>query len=119
MISFQYFDGCPHSKATLGNLERVVTELGIPSDQIQLVLVHDPEEAERVSFAGSPSVLVDGVDIYTGKPPAEASFSCRVFTFDGEQTGVIPEWFLKEKLEGSPLDIGGEGQHTESGERSD
>ena len=34
-------------------------------------------------------------------PPAEASFSCRVFTFKGEQTGVIPEWFLREKLAGA------------------
>lgn len=98
MISFQYFDGCPHSKTTLRNLEQVTVELGIPSDEIQVVLVRDPAEAERLSFAGSPSVLVDGVDIYTGLPPAEASFSCRVFTFNGEQTGVIPEWFLKAKL---------------------
>ena len=100
MISFQYFEGCPHSKATLVNLQKVVTELGIPRDQFQIVLVHEPEEAERLSFAGSPSVLVDGVDIYTGAPPAEASFSCRVFTFEGEQTGVMPEWFLGEKLAG-------------------
>ena len=101
MISFQYFEGCPHSKATLGNLKRVVTELGIPGDQIEVVLVHDPAEAERLSFAGSPSVLVDGVDIYTGQPPADPGFSCRVFTFNGEQTGVIPEWYLKEKLLGA------------------
>ena len=98
MISFQYFDGCPHSKATLRNLEQVSVELGIISDEIQVMQVRDPDEAERLSFAGSPSVLVDGVDIYTGLPPAEASFSCRVFTFNGEQTGVIPGWFLKEKL---------------------
>jgi hypothetical protein len=100
MISFQYFEGCPHSKATLANLERVGAELGIARDQIQLVLVENPEEADRLNFAGSPSVLVDGVDVYTGKPPDEASFSCRVFTFKGEQTGVIPEWFLREKLAG-------------------
>lgn len=101
MITFQYFEGCPHSKATLRNLEQVSAELGIPGDEIQVVLVHDPEEADRLGFAGSPSVLVDGVDIYTGKPPAEASFSCRIFTFSGEQTGVIPEWYLKEKLAGA------------------
>ena len=100
MISFQYFDGCPHSQATLRNLDQVRVELGIPSDEIQVVLVRDPVEADRLNFAGSPTVLVDGVDIYSGQPPAEASFSCRVFTFNGEQTGVIPEWYLKEKLGG-------------------
>ena len=102
MISFQYFDGCPNSQTTLRNLRQVCVELGIPADEIQVVLVRDPVQADRLNFAGSPSVLVDGADIYTGRPPAEASFSCRVFTFKGEQTGVIPEWYLKEKLAERP-----------------
>jgi thioredoxin family protein len=100
MISFQYFDGCPNATATLQNLRNVGAELGIPADQINVVQVDDPDEADRLGFAGSPSVLLDGVDIYTGEKPEVASFSCRVFTFGDEQTGVIPEWFLRDKLRG-------------------
>lgn len=100
MITFQYFDGCPNAKATLHNLETVSAELGLPASQIEVVEVKDPEEADRLQFAGSPSVLLDGVDIYTDQPPAVTSFSCRVFSFKGEQTGVIPEWFLRERLGG-------------------
>ena len=98
MLSFQYFDGCPNAEKTLQNLKSVVAELGLPENEIEMVNVAGPEDAESSRFAGSPSILVDEVDIYTGKEPAQTSFSCRVFTFRGEQTGVIPKWLLRQKL---------------------
>ena len=46
-------------------------------------LVETLEEAERVGFHGSPSILVDGVDVFA-EPDAGVGLSCRVFrTPDG------------------------------------
>lgn len=41
-------------------------------------LVDTPEEAERVGFRGSPSILVDGVDAFAD-PDAPVGLSCRVY----------------------------------------
>jgi hypothetical protein len=57
-----------------------------------------------MKFQGSPSILVDGVDIYTGVKPEGFSYSCRVYEFDGKQTGVIPREFIRAKKEGYAYD---------------
>jgi hypothetical protein len=98
MITFQFFDGCPNSTASLENLRVVVAQLGIDQSEIETVEIVDPETAEALNFQGSPTILKDGVDIYTGAIPSGSSYSCRVYNFDGKQTGIIPVSFLKDKL---------------------
>jgi hypothetical protein len=45
--------------------------------------VETPEEAQTLGFHGSPSILVDGVDVFAG-PDAGVGLSCRVCdTADG------------------------------------
>jgi hypothetical protein len=100
LITFQYFDGCPNAQATLDNLREVAEELGIPDNHIQLVEVPDPGGAEEHRFQGSPTILVDGRDITTGEVPEGFSYTCRVYSFGGERTGVIPREFIRERLAG-------------------
>lgn len=100
MITFQYFRGCPNARSTLDNLLEVRDELGIPETHIHLVEVPDPARAEEHRFQGSPTILVDGKDITTGKVPSGFSYTCRVYSFEGETTGAIPKEFIREKLVG-------------------
>ncbi len=104
MITFQYFDGCPNAQATLDNLLEVGEELGIPENHIQLVEVPDPAQAEEHRFQGSPTILVDGSDITTDEAPTGHSYTCRLYSFDGEATGVIPKRFIRKKLAGYDKD---------------
>ena len=98
LITFQYFDGCPNARTTLDNLFSVREELGIPESSIELVEVPDPAQAEEHGFQGSPTILVDGRDITTGEAPSGFNYTCRVYSFEGESTGVIPKDFIRDKL---------------------
>ncbi len=98
MITFQYFNGCPHARATLDNLLSVRDELEISESSIELVEVPDPARAEEHGFQGSPTILVDGRDITTGELPSGFNYTCRVYSFDGESTGVIPRDFIRARL---------------------
>ena len=49
--------------------------------------VETVEEAERVGFHGSPSILVDGVDAFAG-PDAGVGLSCRVYATPQGLTGA-------------------------------
>jgi len=100
MVEFQYFSGCPHAKDTLQYLRGVMAEMGIGENKLKIIDVPDAESAQKMKFQGSPSILVDGVDIYTGAEPEGFSYSCRVYEFDGGRTGVIPREFIRRKLEG-------------------
>lgn len=59
--------GCNHGRLTVDLLSQVVRELG-PPDAVETIQVATLEDAERLGFPGSPTVLVDGVDIEPQAP---------------------------------------------------
>ncbi len=99
MIEFQYFEGCPNSLVTLENLRRLVDEDVFSEDELAVVEVPTPEQAEALRFQGSPSILVDGLDLVTGRPPATTSWSCRVYTIDGKRSGALETEYMRRRME--------------------
>jgi hypothetical protein len=80
-VTLLYFEDCPNWRVTDGDLRTIVAER--PALHVERHLVETPEEAERVGFRGSPTVLVDGVDPFAD-PDAPVGLSCRVYvTPDG------------------------------------
>ena len=80
-ISLLYSDDCPNWKIADVRLAAIAAER--PDLTVSRHLVDTFEEAERVGFHGSPSILVDGVDVFAG-PDAGVGLSCRVYrTPDG------------------------------------
>lgn len=79
-VTLLYFDGCPNWETTDAHLRLLEGELGL---SVERRLVETPEEAERVGFRGSPTVLVDGRDPFAeGDEPV--GLSCRIYqTPDG------------------------------------
>jgi len=80
-ITLQYFDGCPNWKLADERLAALVE--GNPGMVVTRHVVDTVEEAERVGFRGSPSILIDGIDPFAraGDP---IGLSCRRYlTPDG------------------------------------
>ncbi len=73
-------------------------ERGIAENHLKISMVPDIDSAKRLSFQGSPSILINRRDIYTGLEPTGFSYGCRIYEFDGEQTGEISIGFIREKL---------------------
>ena len=101
MIEFQFFNGCPSAPLTLQNLKAVMLELGIADYHLKISVVPDIDTAKQLSFQGSPSIPANEIDIlHTGLEPTGFSYGCRIYEFNGEQTGVIPVGFIRGKLKG-------------------
>ncbi len=98
MIEFQFFDGCPNADNTLQNLHEAMVEQGITRDHLKITEVPNIESAKRFNFQGSPTILVNGKDLYTDEEPVDFSYSCRIYKFNGEQTGCIPKKIIVAKL---------------------
>ncbi|NMM30992.1 MAG: thioredoxin family protein [Cellulomonas sp.] len=73
-ISLLYFDGCPNWKTTAERLTVIAAER--PEITVIRHLVETVEDAERVAFHGSPSILIDGVDPFAG---AGVGLACRIY----------------------------------------
>jgi hypothetical protein len=80
-VTLLYFDDCPHWEIADGHLQTLAAEIdGLVIDRH---VVDTPEEAVRVEFRGSPSIIVDGVDVFAD-PSDPVGLSCRVYqTPDG------------------------------------
>jgi hypothetical protein len=82
-VQLLYFDGCPNWQETDRRVRGALALVGPAETTVRYVEVTSPEEAERLSFRGSPTVLFDGVDPFAD-PSAPVGLSCRVFqTPDG------------------------------------
>ncbi|WP_091548222.1 thioredoxin family protein [Modestobacter sp. DSM 44400] len=75
-VALLYFDACPNWKVADERLAAIAAERADLT--LTRHLVDTPEEAERVGFHGSPSILVDGVDVFA-EPDAGVGLSCRVY----------------------------------------
>lgn len=77
-ITVQHFNGCPHWPETVERIERVVEADGLAAE-VRLQLVNSQHAAEALSFRGSPTVLVNGVDPFAD-PDSLVGLACRVYT---------------------------------------
>lgn len=76
-VQLLYFAGCPNWQETDERLREAIDRLGL-AVSVTHVDVGAAEAAARLSFRGSPTVLVDGRDPFADED-APVGLSCRVF----------------------------------------
>jgi hypothetical protein len=69
-VELLYWDGDPNYMAARQRLVEVLTEDAFETP-IQMISVNSPADAELLAFPGSPTIRIDGQDIYpsAGEPP--------------------------------------------------
>jgi hypothetical protein len=76
-IQFLYIDECPNSEEAWNELVSVLHNLNVHCE-IEKILINDDLEADFYSFQGSPSIKVDGHDLWEVKSD-EYHLGCRVY----------------------------------------
>ncbi len=80
-IELLYFDDCPSWRVAEQHLAQLANE--IQGVTIRRVIVDTPEAAREHRFLGSPSIHVDGSDLFA-EPEAPYGLCCRIYqTPDG------------------------------------
>ena len=82
-VEVLYFEGCPTYLDAEGTMRKVLAEEGVEAD-MELVAVNTDEEARRLRFPGSPTIRVDGEDLFPAPEREDWRPGCRVYaTQDG------------------------------------
>lgn len=90
-VTVQYFADCPNWRTTTRILERLADEVGFV---LTVEAVESDEQARRVGFRGSPTVLVDGSDPFaTGDEPV--GLACRLYRTEAGPAGAPTEQQLR------------------------
>ena len=94
-IELLWFDNCPNHEPAERILAEVLSSHGV-TDPIDRIKVPDLETGKRVTFPGSPTIRINGVDVEPGwEPCEECTPRCRLYaTADGlrglpERTWIV------------------------------
>jgi hypothetical protein len=92
-----YFDGCPTYEAAAKTLRAVLAEEGVEAE-VQLFAVNSDEEAGRLRFPGSPTIRVDGEDLFPVAEREDWRLGCRVYATPQGLRGSPTAEMLREAL---------------------
>jgi copper chaperone CopZ len=94
-VQVLYFEGCPNHEPAVALARQVIADLGVDAS-VGEVEVKDADDAERMRFLGSPTVIVDGVDIEPcARSRTDFGFCCR--TYNGK--GIPSRKLLEDALQ--------------------
>jgi hypothetical protein len=86
-VSLVYFEDCPNWLEGQKRMQLALQQLGRADGEIVPVRVHTDAEAIAIGFAGSPTFIIDGRDLF-GPAPAVGGLACRVYRTATGLSGV-------------------------------
>jgi hypothetical protein len=82
-LELLWWEGCPSTERAVTELRAAAAECGLDASAISLVEIGSEAQAARAGFIGSPTILVDGVDIAVGavddSGDEPTGLTCRVY----------------------------------------
>jgi hypothetical protein len=87
-VTFQYCDDCPSHEQALARLRKVLSE-EIIAAEIEIIKIESDEQARRFRFIGSPTILLNDVDI---DPPITSHYglACRAYRLEDGRISPLP-----------------------------
>jgi hypothetical protein len=88
-VELLWWEGCPSYPETLADLRETLITAGYPDD-VEMVEIQSDEQARRERFPGSPTIRIDGKDLF----PAESephSLTCRVYRLRDGRPSPTPD----------------------------
>ena len=89
-VELLWWEGCPSHPETLADLERILSEEGIGAE-LRRVEIESDEQARREHFPGSPTIRVDGEDIFPAEEGEPYSLTCRIYRLRDGRVSPTPD----------------------------
>ena len=85
-IELLYIEECPNSAVAGKRVKDALSELDSKGVELTYTLISNAPDIVGTAFGGSPTIALDGVDLFPGEPAAE--LSCRVYPTPDGLAGV-------------------------------
>ncbi len=90
-VEFLWWEGCPSHERALAELRDAMAQTGLDPAAVEVRHVASREDAERESFAGSPTIRIDGRDVLPPPPGEPVGLTCRVYTLRDGRISPTPD----------------------------
>ncbi len=87
-VELLWWEGCPSTEHARELLRTALNAVGLDSAEIRMLEVQTDAQAQSLGFRGSPTILIDGVDVAElacgegserARDPAPAGLTCRAY----------------------------------------
>jgi hypothetical protein len=97
-IEVLFIDGCPNYVHAIERMKEVLREMNLTCEVVE-IRIADSATAKSLRLIGSPTVMVNGLDI---EPSARASeefgFGCRTYVSGDQRDGLPAKQLIREAI---------------------
>jgi hypothetical protein len=86
-IQILHIPDCPNWREAGDRVREALDLVGLVAGDVSFQELKTSAEAEKVAFSGSPTILVDGTDLFPSDG-ATTDLACRVYVSDGRLAGL-------------------------------
>ncbi len=86
-IELLHIDDCPNTAKALDQVEAALAVLGRHDVTVRLRTIRSPADPAGTGFSGSPTITVDGADIFPGAA-LTSDLACRIYPTPSGLAGV-------------------------------
>jgi hypothetical protein len=90
-VELLWWEGCPSTERALTAVREALTDLGLDDVEIRIREIKDDGDAAHAGFVGSPTILIDGVDLVPAATDEQIGLSCRVYRRRDGRASPIPD----------------------------
>jgi hypothetical protein len=90
-VELLYWDGCPSHPQALADLRAALEALGRGDLAVSVREVADDGAAAAERFVGSPTIRVDGADLFPPPDDEPPSLSCRIYRLRDGRVSPVPD----------------------------
>jgi predicted Zn-dependent protease len=78
-VELLWWEGCPSTERALGELREALSDVGLADVEVRVREIRTDADAREAGFVGSPTILIDGVDLAPAADDEAIGLSCRVY----------------------------------------
>jgi hypothetical protein len=90
-VELLWWEGCPSTDRALAAVREALTDVGLEDVEVRMREVRSDADADEAGFVGSPTILIDGVDLVPAAADEQIGLSCRVYHRRDGRVGPIPD----------------------------
>jgi len=90
-VELLWWEGCPSTERALTAVREALIDLGLEGVEVRTREITDDGDAAETGFVGSPTILIDGVDLVPAAADEQIGLSCRVYRRRDGRVSPIPD----------------------------
>lgn len=90
-VELLWWEGCPSTERALADLREALSDAGLDGVEVRMREMTTDRDAAEAEFVGSPTILIDGVDVVPPAGDDPVGLSCRVYRRRDGRISPVPD----------------------------